>query len=692
MTTARCKTAAMLVAYSAAELCYMPFHRTKECMKKRLFFIYGRDLPAYFARYFTMLVCIFLVYPSGALATLEGSPSLTVITSNYPPYSYATSSEQGGFVTELVRSALQEKFGAVNIHVYPYARAWHSIQKNSSLLVYPLVLTEQQKKAVTVVYKISDLKICLFYLKKRHDIVADTSDDWQRYSVGVKKGSQIVRHLSREGKRSLQEVTTDLQNLKKLISGRIDLVAIEELAFLHALEEYNSRVLPADKISLDAFSQLRKLPLLSDNVGVYVALSKDTPQSVVDSVRNAFVQQKKQGKIIEVAHWWTNDVEKKMVEVYRKAMQKKGYTWVDYTYEGGAGQNMKAPLLSRSAVKHWPHAMQSYMGPALWSWAEKGELLSLNRVALAQNWPAILPEFITERIVYKNNYVAVPLNIQRVNWLWCNSSVCRNAGVSLPQTWEKFFEIAEKLKKRGVLPLALGGTSWQEAALFENIALGVGGVEFYQKAFVALDIATITGPVMEKVFLYFKRVRDFCGEHTAGRTWTQAARLVAEGKAAMLIMGDWAYNVFSAAKVPYGEKGFVVTPTPGTQGIFLNNTDVFIFPNAFPQYAMTQRIMAQVLMSREVQRAFALAKGTIPARTDISCEGFDDVATQAMQDAQKDLFLPSFTFRQAAPENIHDDVVSLISEFFHSEMTPKEATVRFSQIVLENRTVRIRGH
>ena len=41
----------------------------------------------------------------------------------------------------------------------------------------------------------------------------------------------------------------------------------------------------------------------------------------------------------------------------------------------------------------------------------------------------------------------------------------------------------------GFIALAHGGQAWQDNTVFEAVVLGVGGAEYYQKAFVDLDMA-----------------------------------------------------------------------------------------------------------------------------------------------------------------------------------------------------------
>ena len=50
-------------------------------------------------------------------------------------------------------------------------------------------------------------------------------------------------------------------------------------------------------------------------------------------------------------------------------------------------------------------------------------------------------------------------------------------------------------KAVGIIPLAHGGQAWQEAYMFEAVALGIGGADFYRKALVDRNRPVVTAGV-----------------------------------------------------------------------------------------------------------------------------------------------------------------------------------------------------
>ena len=177
---------------------------------------------------------------------------------------------------------------------------------------------------------------------------------------------------------------------------------------------------------------------------------------------------------VEVLHWWTSGGEAKSVGELKKIMQGKGHTWKDFAVAGGGGDNAMTVLKSRVVAGNPPAAAQ-IKGPAIQEWAAEGVLANLDATAKAEKWDELLPKVVADVMKYKGNYVAAPVNVHRVNWMWANAAVLKKAGVAgAPKTWDEFFAAAEKVKKAGLIPVAHGGQNWQDFTTFEDRGAGCG--------------------------------------------------------------------------------------------------------------------------------------------------------------------------------------------------------------------------
>ena len=189
---------------------------------------------------------------------------------------------------------------------------------------------------------------------------------------------------------------------------------------------------------------------------------------------------------LEVLHWWTSGGEAKAAAELKKQMEAEGHTWKDFAVAGGGGDSAMTVLKSRVISGNAPAAAQ-IKGPALQEWAAEGVLANIDDVAKAEKWDAVLPPVVANVMKYKGHYIAAPVNVHRVNWLWANPDAFKKAGAKVPTTWDEFFVAGDKLKAAGIIPLAHGGQNWQDFTVFEDVAVSVGGTDFYRNALVKLD-------------------------------------------------------------------------------------------------------------------------------------------------------------------------------------------------------------
>lgn len=374
---------------------------------------------------------------------------------------------------------------------------------------------------------------------------------------------------------------------------------------------------------------------------------------------------------VEVLHWWTSGGEAKSVGELKKIMQSKGHTWKDFAVAGGGGDNAMTVLKSRVVAGNPPAAAQ-IKGPAIQEWASEGVLANLDATAKAEKWDSLLPAVVADVMKYKGNYVAAPVNVHRVNWMWANAAVLKKAGVNgTPKTWDEFFAAAEKVKKAGLIPVAHGGQNWQDFTTFEDVVLGVGGTKFYQDALVKLDQKALTSPTMTKSLETFRKIKSYTDPASPGRDWNLATAMVIQEKAAFQFMGDWAKGEFTAAgKVP--GKDYICAAAPGTANAFTFNVDsfaMFKLKDAAAQKA--QADLAAAIMGTEFQEVFNLNKGSIPVRLNMDMAKFDDCAKLSSKDfvatAKTGGLVPSVAHGMAVKPAAEGAIKDAVSQFWNDD-------------------------
>jgi glucose/mannose transport system substrate-binding protein len=384
---------------------------------------------------------------------------------------------------------------------------------------------------------------------------------------------------------------------------------------------------------------------------------------------------------VEVLHWWTSGGEAKSVAELKKIMATKGDQWKDFAVSGGGGENAMTVLKSRVVAGNPPTAAQ-IKGPSIQEWGAEGVLANLSATATAGKWDSLLPPVVSNVMKYKGNYVAVPVNVHRVNWMWVNPAVFKKAGATVPKTWADFPAAAEKIQKAGFIAVAHGGQPWQDFTIFESVVLGVGGADFYQKAMVNLDQTALKSATMEKAFNTFRTVRKYVDKDFSGRDWNLATQMVIQGKAGMQFMGDWAKGEFAAAGKKPGTD-YLCVDAPGTAGDFTFNIDSFVmFTQTSADAKKGQEDLANAIMSPGFQEVFNLNKGSIPARLDVKLDKFDDCAKKSNADfvsaSKKGSLVPSIAHQMAVSAATTGAIQDVVTQFFNSDMPAKKAVEKLA--------------
>ena len=387
---------------------------------------------------------------------------------------------------------------------------------------------------------------------------------------------------------------------------------------------------------------------------------------------------------VEVLHYWTSGGEAKSIGVLKELLTAEGHSWKDFAVAGGGGEAAMTVLKSR-AVSGNPPAAAQMKGLDIQEWADLGFLANLDDVAKKAGWDGLLPTVVSDIMKYKDEYVAVPVNVHRVNWLWANPQAFEKAGVKIPTTWAEMIAAGPALKAAGIIPLAHGGQAWQEATLFEAIALGLGGSEFYNKAFVEHDDETLRDAKMIEIFTTFKQTRDLIDADSAGRDWNIATSMVINGTAAMQIMGDWAKGEFTAAgKVP--GKDFVCVAAPQTAHQYTFNIDSFALFNLKNDDSVSaQNDLARLIMEPKFQEVFNLNKGSIPVRQGMNPAVFDSCAQASMSSfatsAQTSDLVPSFAHGMATTSSAAGAISDVITNFYNSDQSAEEAVSKLANSI-----------
>ncbi|ASR08986.1 sugar ABC transporter substrate-binding protein [Rhizobium leguminosarum bv. viciae] len=383
-------------------------------------------------------------------------------------------------------------------------------------------------------------------------------------------------------------------------------------------------------------------------------------------------------KEVQMLHWWTSGGEAAALNVLKEDLSKEGFAWKDVPVAGGGGDAAMTALKAMVAAGTYPTASQM-LGYTVLDYAEAGVMGDLTETAKKEGWDKSVPAALQKFSVYDGKWVAAPVNVHSVNWLWINKAVMDKIGGTEPKTFEDLIALLDKAKAAGVIPLALGGQNWQEATMFDSIVLSTGGPEFYKKAFNDLDEESLKSDTMKKSFDNLATIIKYVDPNFSGRDWNLATAMVIKGDALVQVMGDWAKGEFVAAKKT-PDADFLCYRFPGTDGSVVYNSDMFGMFNVPDDRKAAQVALATATLSKSFQSAFNVVKGSVPARTDVPDTDFDACGKKGIADLKAanegGTLFGSLAQGYGAPPAIANAYKDVVSKFVHGQIKTSDEAVK----------------
>lgn len=151
---------------------------------------------------------------------------LVLAATEYPPY-YSEALDRGGPVAELTLAALREAGFEVELRFMPWARALKLGEQGSvDGLVGVWRSPEREARFFYSDPVVANRIVLCRLLAGRAPTRFTTFEDLRPYTVGVVRGYADPPGLAGAGVKT-EPVTHDLQNLRKLLAGHLDLVLID---------------------------------------------------------------------------------------------------------------------------------------------------------------------------------------------------------------------------------------------------------------------------------------------------------------------------------------------------------------------------------------------------------------------------------------------------------------------------------
>jgi raffinose/stachyose/melibiose transport system substrate-binding protein len=201
-----------------------------------------------------------------------------------------------------------------------------------------------------------------------------------------------------------------------------------------------------------------------------------------------------------------------------------------------------------------------------------------------------------------------------------NKDVFAKVGVSVPKTWDEMLAACDKIKKAGITPV--------EITAKDNWTVGMWVVEMVplavkDQANVWTDLNTgkvkfDAVPAFNDVFAKMKQIVDkgYANKDMFSATYDLGNDVVAQGKAAMVVQGDWSANDM-LKKYPKAQLGMFPLPVVDNPVYTSGFTAAFTIPLKSKHVQAAKDLLAYFATPEQV-KTVATDWGYVPAVTDVT--------------------------------------------------------------------------
>jgi glucose/mannose transport system substrate-binding protein len=386
-------------------------------------------------------------------------------------------------------------------------------------------------------------------------------------------------------------------------------------------------------------------------------------------------------------HQWDNGSDAAAIAKLGEMFNAAGGEW-HQTSIAGHTANTLAKLRADVVAGNAPPAVQ-LKGPEIAEWNETGMTANLDDLAKAEGWDKVVAPELIEVMKPAGSWVAAPMNIHRVNWLWASKKVLDQVGIKeLPKTWAEFNADCEKIVAAGLICIAHGSADWTDATTFDSIVYGMD-IDLYRAAFVKADLDALRSDGMVKAFEQYRKMIGWMDPGIPGRAWDAALAMMTSGKAAFFFMGDWTIGTLNAGGFKEGTD-YLCEQAPvdwGKPGYILNADSVVFFKQKDPDYVEGQTLLAKTIMSPEFQTIFNQAKGSIPSRMDVDLsKGFNPCQQKSQKDLQASIaagtLVRSMAHNMTVLQKYRGAMMEVITEFVNTpNMSAQDAAKAMADAV-----------
>ena len=217
---------------------------------------------------------------------------LRIMAENVAPVNFIKDGEWSGATAEVVKEILRRLDQKNAIEEVPWARGYQIVQEAPNTVLFSMARTPERENLFHWVGPVSIFQSG-FYARKDSKISIRSLDEARLVKrIGTYRNDVRETFLLQNGFRNLQRTNSNESNLRKLLTGRIDLWATSNIEAASVPRQYGE-----DPTDLRHVYSFQKFVL-------YIAISKQTPLHIVRGWQHTLDRMKADGSFASISRRW----------------------------------------------------------------------------------------------------------------------------------------------------------------------------------------------------------------------------------------------------------------------------------------------------------------------------------------------------------------------------------------------------
>ncbi len=275
------------------------------------------------------------------------------------------------------------------------------------------------------------------------------------------------------------------------------------------------------------------------------------------------------------------------------------------------------------------------------------------------------PQALVDAGIYDGEPYLLPFGFHYVAFFY-NPQVMADAGVTeMPTTWDELIAAADQIAASGAKPFALGSMNrWPAQFWFDFLMLRTAGPDY--RAQLMSGEASYEDPEVTAVLERWKELVDagYFVDDANAYTWTDAADAVANGEAAMTLMGTWITGYWDGnGLVPVDDYDFFNFPVidPAVENAALGPIDGWVVTAAAANPEGSFALLEHYA-SPENQLDWAIGQGALPPNSNADTSQLNPVMQKALGEVEvADSY--SFNYDLATPPAVAEFGLDMFQAF-----------------------------